>query len=188
MPWECRRWTNRLPYSAQRAAEFVWGKLWNGERLGRAWRGGKVRYSGYLDDYAMVIAGFLDVYEVSQEPKWLERALKLQEVQDNQFSDDRGGYFCGGNRRATFGSGVSPITTEPSYGKLGLGFEFDAIGTHGRDSLRGQSPRYFESFAQTLTRSGRAMPKMLAGLDFVLDDALQIILVKPMTKRRHRQS
>ena len=35
------------------------------------------------------------------------------------------------------------------------------------------------SFGQTLLRSGRAMPKMLTGLDFVLDQALQIIVVRP---------
>ena len=35
------------------------------------------------------------------------------------------------------------------------------------------------SFGQTLLRSGRAMPKMLTGLDFLSDEALQIILVRP---------
>ena len=36
---------------------------------------GKVRYDGFLDDYAFMIAGLLDLYEVSQEPKWFKRAL-----------------------------------------------------------------------------------------------------------------
>ena len=53
----------------------------------------KVRYDGYLDDYAFMIAGLLDLHEVSQEQKWLDAAVDLQAVLDRDFKDSAGGYF-----------------------------------------------------------------------------------------------
>ncbi|NP_659076.2 spermatogenesis-associated protein 20 [Mus musculus] len=50
---------------------------------------------GFLEDYAFVVRGLLDLYEASQESSWLEWALRLQDTQDKLFWDPRGGgYFC----------------------------------------------------------------------------------------------
>lgn len=50
---------------------------------------------GFLEDYAFVVRGLLDLYEASQESSWLEWALRLQDIQDKLFWDPRGGgYFC----------------------------------------------------------------------------------------------
>lgn len=50
---------------------------------------------GFLEDYAFVVRGLLDLYEASQESSWLEWALRLQDIQDKLFWDSRGGgYFC----------------------------------------------------------------------------------------------
>lgn len=50
---------------------------------------------GFLEDYAFVVRGLLDLYEASQESSWLEWALRLQDTQDRLFWDSRGGgYFC----------------------------------------------------------------------------------------------
>ncbi|XP_001376429.2 spermatogenesis-associated protein 20 isoform X1 [Monodelphis domestica] len=50
---------------------------------------------GFLEDYAFVIRGLLDLYEASRESAWLEWALKLQDMQDKLFWDTQGGgYFC----------------------------------------------------------------------------------------------
>lgn len=50
---------------------------------------------GFLEDYAFVVRGLLDLYEASQESAWLEWALRLQDAQDRLFWDSQGGgYFC----------------------------------------------------------------------------------------------
>ncbi|MGH0144934.1 UNVERIFIED_CONTAM: hypothetical protein FKN15_004375 [Acipenser sinensis] len=50
--------------------------------------------SGFLDDYAFVICGLLDLYEASLDAGWLEWAEALQDRQDQLFWDDQGsGYF-----------------------------------------------------------------------------------------------
>lgn len=49
---------------------------------------------GFQVDYAFVIRGLLDLYEVSFDTHWLEFAEELQDIQDNLFWDNvEGGYF-----------------------------------------------------------------------------------------------
>lgn len=51
--------------------------------------------SGFLDDYAFIICGLLDLYEATLQAEWLQWAEELQLRQDTLFWDDQGGgYFC----------------------------------------------------------------------------------------------
>ncbi len=170
---------------AEKAASFVMDKLWDGNRLGRAWHGDKVRYDGYLDDYAFMIAGLLDLYEVSQNKQWFDAALTLQNVLDDRFSDVVGGYFFVAKENDTL-----LARDKPDYdGAIPAGNSVAVLNLMRMHLLTGDS-RYevlgrkvLTSFGQTLTRAGRAMPKMLTGLDFTTDEALQIIVVSPKSRR-----
>ena len=169
---------------AERAADFVMENLWNGKRLGRAWRVNQVRYDGYLDDYAFMIAGLLDLHEVSQNQKWLDWAMKLQAVLDQDFKDSAGGYFFVAENRDTL-----LMRDKPGYdGAIPAGNSVEALNLLRLSLLTGNSRydlearRTLKSFGQTLVRGGRSMPKMLTALDFLLDEALQIIVVTPDTQ------
>ena len=51
--------------------------------------------SGFLDDYAFIICGLLDLYEATLQTEWLQWAEELQLQQDMLFWDGQGGgYFC----------------------------------------------------------------------------------------------
>lgn len=43
--------------------------------------------SGFLDDYAYLIRGLIELHETTQEMKWLRWAERLQERQDTDFWD-----------------------------------------------------------------------------------------------------
>ncbi|CAG9135014.1 unnamed protein product [Plutella xylostella] len=50
--------------------------------------------SGFLEDYAYLIKGLLDLYEASLDQRWLEWARQLQGRQDELFWDEQsGGYY-----------------------------------------------------------------------------------------------
>lgn len=50
--------------------------------------------SGFLDDYAYLIKGLLDLYEASLDYRWLKWARVLQEKQNELFWDTtNGGYY-----------------------------------------------------------------------------------------------
>ena len=49
---------------------------------------------GFLDDYAFVIWGLLELYTATNQPQWLEEAIRLQHAQDDRFLDPvDGGYW-----------------------------------------------------------------------------------------------
>ncbi|XP_031497407.1 uncharacterized protein LOC116262307 [Nymphaea colorata] len=81
---------------AEKAVLFVRHKLYDGNthRLHHSFRKGPSRAPGFLDDYAFLISGLLDMYEYGGRTRWLAWAIELQATQDNLFLDKAGGgYF-----------------------------------------------------------------------------------------------
>src|SRR3989475_11185350 len=58
-------------------------------RLLRAWKGGQAKLKGYLEDYAMVAAALVDVYEATFDRRWLDEARGLAEDLVRLFWDER---------------------------------------------------------------------------------------------------
>ena len=80
--------------SAQRAADFIREDLWDGERLAATWREGKARYAGYLDDYANMLAGLLELLSAQWRDVDAAFAKVLADTMIRQFYDaDDGGFF-----------------------------------------------------------------------------------------------
>ena len=80
--------------SAQRAADFIRDRLWNGERLSATWRDGTARYSGYLDDYANLLAGLLALLQASWRAEDARFARALADALLTHFQDaDAGAFF-----------------------------------------------------------------------------------------------
>ena len=48
---------------------------------------------GFVDDYAFVIRGLLDLYEASLDERWLKWCHSLQTRQDQLFWDEEGGGY-----------------------------------------------------------------------------------------------
>ncbi|KAK9136958.1 hypothetical protein Sjap_007552 [Stephania japonica] len=82
--------------AAEKAASFIRKNLYNEQtqRLYHSFRNGPSKAPGYLDDYAFLISGLLDLYEYGGGTNWLSWAIKLQNTQDELFLDrEGGGYF-----------------------------------------------------------------------------------------------
>ena len=70
------------------------GALQPDRSLARYLREGRPHGQGVLEDYAYLIAGLLDLFELRGEPRWLDAALALQRTLDARFWDDAaGGYW-----------------------------------------------------------------------------------------------
>jgi uncharacterized protein YyaL (SSP411 family) len=75
--------------------EFLLGRLSDEKGLlWRSFREGQVRNGGYLDDYANVAHGLLELHVASGDPRWLEEANRLARLAVELFEDEsRGGFF-----------------------------------------------------------------------------------------------
>jgi len=76
---------------AERNAEFLLRELRreNG-RLLRTWKAGEAKLNGYLEDYANLIEGLLELYQTTFEPRWFVAARELGETMIEHFSDSEG--------------------------------------------------------------------------------------------------
>ena len=79
---------------AERNADFLLREL-RGEdgRLYRTWKDGEAKINGYLEDYAHLVVGLLELYQTTFEPRWYLAARELAEVMIEHFSAPDGGFF-----------------------------------------------------------------------------------------------
>ena len=81
--------------AARGLGEFLLGPLSreNG-RLSRSWREGKVSGEGFLDDYANVAHGMIELHIATGAVRWLEEARRLARLAIELFHDPQhGGFF-----------------------------------------------------------------------------------------------
>ncbi|HEX2129358.1 MAG TPA: thioredoxin domain-containing protein, partial [Solirubrobacterales bacterium] len=85
--------------AAEGAARFVLSALRREDgRLLRAWRDGRTSGPAYLDDYALMSAALLDLYETTFDVRWFEEARQLSDEMLRLFRDEDGeGFFQTGS-------------------------------------------------------------------------------------------
>jgi uncharacterized protein YyaL (SSP411 family) len=78
-----------------RLAEFLLGPLSSADgRLHRTWREGVAKGAGYLEDYADVAYGLMELHVADGDPRWLREAHRLALLAVDLFADeDAGGFF-----------------------------------------------------------------------------------------------
>lgn len=84
--------------AAEKAVSLISNTLYTKKRLLARYRDGEAAHLGYLDDYAFLIWGLLELYMATGKLQHLEFALTLQEEQEKLFTDaESGGYFLTGS-------------------------------------------------------------------------------------------
>jgi uncharacterized protein len=78
---------------ATRNAEFLLSELRPNGKLVRAWRDGKTTNEVFLEDYAALILGLLELYQTDFDNKWFVSAKELTDEMIEKFSDANGGFF-----------------------------------------------------------------------------------------------
>jgi hypothetical protein len=79
--------------TAQKNANFLLSALRVDGRLRRAWRNGQTSHEVFLEDYAALILGLIDLYQTDFNPRWFAEANALTKEMILQFSDPDGGFF-----------------------------------------------------------------------------------------------
>jgi uncharacterized protein YyaL (SSP411 family) len=73
--------------TASEAVAFLCEQLWDGDRLSRRYTDGVVKVDGYLEDYAFLARGALDLFGATRDPEQLAFALDLAEAIQREFWD-----------------------------------------------------------------------------------------------------
>jgi len=83
----------RYVEAAAKAARFVLANLRKDGRLLRTWRGGQARLAAYLDDYAFLADGLIELHQATGRKQWLDEAEALAAAMDTHYRDPNGGFF-----------------------------------------------------------------------------------------------
>jgi uncharacterized protein YyaL (SSP411 family) len=84
---------NQYYILATRSGEFLLSSLYKGGRLGRLWRENKTTDEVFLEDYAALILGLLELYQTDFKSRWYTSALELANEMLERFSDPNGDFF-----------------------------------------------------------------------------------------------
>jgi len=170
-----------LGLRAARAAEFLWNRARDKRgRLLRSVVNGKASLNAYLEDYAFLCAGMLDLYEATHNPKWLRRAIELDRIVDKHYEDKQGaGFFRTSDdhekllaREKPRYDGAVPTGTSIHLQNLLRLFEFTT-----KVSYQQRAELAFGNYVAMLRRAPSAMSEMLLAIDYYLDRPKQIVIV-----------
>jgi uncharacterized protein YyaL (SSP411 family) len=175
---------NRADYvqQAARAARFLLKKVRRKGRLYRTFKDGRAKHNAYLEDYAFLIAGLLDLHEATRQKSWFKEALALQNTLDRLFRDARrGGYYRTSRDHETLLMRPKPrydgaVPTGNSIAAMNLQ-RFYELTT--QSAFRLKAERLFKAFGRRLNRWPVALSEMMLALDFYHDAPKEIVLIKP---------
>ncbi len=167
---------------AIRAGEFVTTKLLVDGRLGRAFREGRARHNGVLEDYAFFICALLDLFETTWDGRWLETAIQLEKTIESYFHDEKDGAFF-----ATPSDGEKLLIREkatydgaqPSGNSVQLMNLLRLAELTGDMHYQGLAEQTLIALSSGLENGARSSPKLAQGLEFMVDKPKELIVVSP---------
>jgi uncharacterized protein YyaL (SSP411 family) len=166
--------------SARRAAGFILKNLKTAEgRFLRRYRQGNVAYPGYLDDYAFMIWGLIELYEATFDVSYAEEAIALNEAMIEIFWDEQGGglYFTGkGNERLITRSKEIYDGALPS-GNSVAALNFLRLGRiTGNTDLERRAEELARAFSGLVAERPMGCTQLMVGLDFMVGPSQEIVI------------
>jgi uncharacterized protein YyaL (SSP411 family) len=172
----------RYVAAARRAASFLLDRMRVEGRLARSFKDGRPGPAGFLDDYAFVVAGLLDLYEASFERRFLEAAVTLADETERLFADAaNGGWFMTAGDHETLIAREKPAYdgAEPSGTSVALANAVRLSAFTTDDRWRDVADRALASIASVLTSRPMAMTEALLPLDWVTSRPREVAIVLP---------
>ena len=169
----------RYTQAAARAAVYCLDALRQGDRLMRYGRNGRAIEKAFLEDYAFLILGLIDLYEATFEVEWLREARHLAARMIDLFADEEaGGFFMSGadaerliqRDKPAYDGAVPSGNSVAAIVLLRLG----RILTDDRFTAEGE--RVLRRFSGQMADSPVAHTAMLLALDYRLGPSQEIVI------------
>ena len=174
--------------AAEKNLAFLKSKLWDSKTktLNGRWRDGASDNVQLLDSYANLAAGVIQMYEVTLAPEHLELALALAEKMVTLFYDSKdGGFF-----QSPSGAGDLILRikddydgAEPSGNSIAVGVLQKLGRICERKHFLEAAEKSLRLFAERMQMMPQAVPQLLIGLDFQLEEPKRVVITGPDQKR-----
>jgi len=168
--------------SAVRAAQVLVSEPRAGRRLPHLLVRGRPHGSAFADDYVLLAAALLDIFELTSDPLWLGDATSLMNEVERSFRDvGNGGYFL------TAGDHESLLVREkpdydgpvPSANSAAALTWLRLFEYTGDESYRERAESTLRALERPLVRRPVALEHALLAVDWASDAVKQIVVVVP---------
>ena len=173
---------SRFRTAARRAAAFVNDRLWDTDRqiLYRRYRDGQCSIEGYSEDYAFLVWGLIELFQVEGDIKWLEWALELQKRQDDLFWDEtEGGWYCttDGDASVLLRLKEDHDGAEPSSSSVSVSNLLTLAHLTGDEDALSKVELTLGRFGHRLGQAARVVPMMLVSLVAFHAKVTQVVIL-----------
>ena len=166
--------------AAARAADFVLAHLRRSDgRLLRTWRAGTAHLDAYLEDYAFLGNGLLDLYEAGGAPHYFEEARRIAERILTDFAAPGGGFFSTSAQHETLlvrhregHDGAVPAANAAAAHLLAR------LAAHeGRSDGRAAASDALGAWGAVIAREPRAFAQSLMALAFLDEGPVELAFI-----------
>jgi uncharacterized protein len=168
--------------SAVKCSEFIWSEMVSDGKLLRIYKDGQSKITGFLEDYAYLIEGYLSLYEASFDLKWFLRAKELAFTMIDEFWDSKeGGFFI-------YGELNDPLPIRPKNPQDEAIFSANSIAAiclikigrmAGDDAVLKKGEETIKAFQGLIEEQPASCNGLLAALDALLCSPTEMVFVGP---------
>jgi uncharacterized protein YyaL (SSP411 family) len=165
---------------AKRNADFLAREMVRNGRVMRSHKEGVTRITGFLEDHAAVALGFLSVYEITFDERWIARAREIADAMIEWFWDDEVGAFFDTARDSeqliTRPRDITDNAT-PSGTSLAVELLLQLAELQQDSEYRRRAVFALETLAEPMLRYPTAFGHLLGCADMELYGAIEVALV-----------
>jgi len=166
--------------SANRTVEFIFSKIFRDGHLLHSYKDGKAKLLGYLDDYAFLAVGLLDLYETTFDRTQFERAIKLADTMLSEFWDEKdGAFFYTGKSHEQLISRAKPVfdASIPSGNSMATHLLLRLHHLTGREDYLKRAETVLRSYYDAMMSQPFGFAHMLCSLDLYLRKPKEIVVI-----------
>ena len=164
---------------ATRSGEFLLTALRPDGCLRRSWRDGKVTEEVFLEDYAALILGLLELYQTDFNNHWFASALKLADEMIERFNGPAGGFFdtpADGEILVIRPKDLQDNAT-PSGNALACEALLKLAAFTDKGNYRDLAEKALNSIGEAAIRYPTAFARWLSAADFALGNVKQVAIL-----------
>jgi hypothetical protein len=180
---EASRYLARADYlaAAQKNADFLLTQLHQNGGLLRSWRAGQAHLTAYLEDYAALTIGLLELYQSDPDSRWFQAAKALFDQMNSDYPDPQGGYFdtSASETRLLVRPKTLQDNATPSGNALATYATLLMASYDSREKLQQQAERILSSVSYPAFRYPLSFAEWLKSLDYLLGPQCQVALLVP---------
>ncbi len=166
--------------AARRTVAFFYEKMFRDDFLLHTYRNGEAKLLGYLDDYALLGVGLLDLYEAIFDRSLIEQAEGLASILIREFWDEAdGAFFVTSNSHEPLISRAKPVYdgSVPSGNAAAAQLLLRLHYFTGRDEYLSRAERMLQCYCDAMQSQPFGFAHMLCALDLFLNRPKEIVVL-----------